>query len=129
MCKNRICAYDPWIYINYHRIQAHPSHVGSAYRSIPFNLICNMTTFRKMFFDLLISIQSNFRWNIIYTTQYAASKCFGMPGVSPQPVNSQSSHPVSQHARNEPLNHGQNICHHVAACAIPFDLICNMTIF
>ena len=95
---------------------------------VPFNLICSMTTFKKCF-DLLIQP----RVEVVCKDRICVCMVFYAPfpliwyatGLLPE-KNLLTFWP---HTRDRGYVYGQNICYHGASCVIPFNLICNMTIF
>ena len=139
-----------------------------AWCSIPFNLICKMTTFSNEMlwpFDPTIGAEGTCKDRLCvcmvpyapfpliwYATRLLSEKnvltfdpTTGVEGVCKDKICGcmllHSSFPLIWYAAwlcSEKVNfdpwaggggvYGQNICYHVAACVIPFSLICNMTI-
>ena len=83
--------------------------------SILLNSICNTTTFR--FFLPLTPTQGS---RVFVRTEYVLAYC-----CIHDSIDMQHDHVLKK------LNFvcGQIICYHDAACVIPFNLICSMTIF
>ena len=92
---------------------------------IPFNFICNMTTFRKKSFDLLTPPQG---LRVCVWTEYVLAWCPMLHLIWYTTwLHSEPFEPTTSWDRG--CIYRQNICYQFAACVIPFNLICNMTIF
>ena len=99
--------------------------------SIPFNLICNMTTFRKRysltFWPYPLGRGCVCGQNICY--HVAASVVSFILICNMTTFRKRYSLTFWPHPLGRGCVCGQNICYHVAASVLSFNLICNMTIF
>ena len=102
-----------------------------ALRSIPFNLICNMTTFSKRysltFWPHPLGQGCVCGQNICY--HVAASVVSFNLICNMTTFRKIYSLTFWPHPLGRGCVCGQNICYHVAASFVSFNLICNMTIF
>ena len=94
--------------------------------SIPINLICNMTTFRKKIVDLWPCSRGR-------GCVKGQAMCLHLLHLS-FPLIWYATWPCSAKVQFWPLDHTRGVYiqttyYHVAACVIPLNLICNMTIF
>ena len=103
-------------------------HVGLHF--IPFNLICNMTTFREdkyLTFDPTTGVEGVCKDRIfLFMMLYAP---FPLIWYATRLLSEKDVLTFWPHLRGQGCVYGQNIFYHVTACVAPFNLICSKTIF